>query len=198
MAEPGCRHVDRSIHEREMSNRVRRDEIRRLDPVREFFSFPNPVNNTAARLVATGVIMMAVTAIVARQPWISAVIAYGFLARVLAGPRLSPLARVAVLLAPRMGGHPRYVPGPPKRFAQSLGAAMSLLAMALWLSGHAFGAYVTLAVLLLPAALEAVFGYCVGCEIFAIGMRLGIVPDSICLECADIYRTRARHHRFSN
>ena len=39
----------------------------------------------------------------------------------------------------------------------------------------------------LPAAgLESIFGYCVGCKIFGLLMRLGVVPATVCAECADI------------
>jgi Domain of unknown function (DUF4395) len=162
-----------------------------------FFTFPNPVNNAAARLVASGVIVMAVVAIAARQPWISALIAYGFVARAAAGPRLSPLARLALLVASRLTRTPRLVPGPPKRFAQALGALVSLTALALFLAGNSLGTYIVLGLLLVPATLEAGLGYCVGCELFALGMRLGLVPESICLECADLYGKSARERRLS-
>lgn len=43
-----------------------------------------------------------------------------------------------------------------------------------------------IAVLGVPAALEAGLGFCVGCRIFAVLIRLGVVPASVCAECADI------------
>ena len=53
--------------------------------------------------------------------WLFLPLAYGFIARVLSGPRLSPLARLATaVVAPRLGA-PKPVPGPPKRFAQAIG-----------------------------------------------------------------------------
>ncbi|EQD46366.1 hypothetical protein B1A_14645, partial [mine drainage metagenome] len=57
---------------------------------RPLLSFPNPVNEVASRWVAGGVTVIALVAIVAQQPWLCAVLAYGFLARVAAGPTLSP------------------------------------------------------------------------------------------------------------
>ncbi|MGH9271283.1 MAG: DUF4395 family protein, partial [Ilumatobacteraceae bacterium] len=57
-------------------------------------------------------------------------LALGFLARVLAGPTLSPLGQLATrVVAPRLG-RPRLVPGPPKRFAQSIGLALTTAAVA--------------------------------------------------------------------
>jgi len=34
---------------------------------------------------------------------------------------------------------------------------------------------------------EAFAGLCLGCEIFRLGMRAGLVPETVCLECADIW-----------
>lgn len=152
------------------------------------FSFPNPVNDVAARTVATGVVLMALAAVVFRQPWMTIPLAYGFVARVASGPRFSPLGLLATrMVAPRLPQWAKTVPGPPKRFAQSIGAAFTVSAMVLWLAGATTAAYVLLAVLIVPATLEAAFGYCVGCKLFAVGMRLGLVPDDVCEECNDIW-----------
>jgi hypothetical protein len=42
------------------------------------------------------------------------------------------------------------------------------------------------------AALEAALGLCIGCRIFAGLMRAGIVPETVCVECADIGRRLQR------
>ena len=166
--------------------------------MRRFLSFPNPVNEVAARSVATGVVALIVVALTTGQAWISALIAYGFVARVLCGPRLSPLGRVATqLVAPRLVQYASYVPGPPKRFAQGLGALFSLSATSLWLAGEPTACLVVLGILALPATLEAALGLCIGCELFKIGMRFGVVPESICLECADIYSKSAQQRRLA-
>jgi hypothetical protein len=61
--------------------------------MRELFSFPNPVNEKAARTVA-GVVLVAVVVILATGwYWLLVPVAYGFWARVLTGPTLSPLGR---------------------------------------------------------------------------------------------------------
>ena len=39
------------------------------------FSFPNPVNEVSARLVAGGVVLMALATIVFDQPWLTLVLA---------------------------------------------------------------------------------------------------------------------------
>src|SRR5262245_10360550 len=89
------------------------------DDVRALFRFPNPVNEISARLVAAGVVIMSLVAIVFDVRWLTAVIAYGFVARVLTGPTLSPLGQLVTrVITPSLRRPAKLVPGPPKRFAQ--------------------------------------------------------------------------------
>src|SRR5438445_2966297 len=101
------------------------------------FRFPNPVNEHAARIVALGVVTLWVVTLVSGQRWLLLPLTYGFLARVLTGPRLSPLGQFATrVVAPRLPVAPRLVPGPPKRFAQGMGLAFSATAAVLALVLH--------------------------------------------------------------
>ena len=152
------------------------------------FSFPNPVNEKAARVVAGVVALTAIVTLATSAYWLLIPLAYGFWARVLTGPTLSPLGRFATrVAAPRLGA-PRYVPGPPKRFAQGMGAAITTTAAVLALGFDAGTATDALLLLLAGAAtLESVFAFCVGCQVFALLMRLGLVPDAVCAECANIW-----------
>jgi len=153
------------------------------------FSFPDPVNEVSARLVAGAVVIMSLLAIALDQPWLTAVIAYGFVARVLTGPTLSPLGQlVARVVTPRLGLPPKPVSGPPKRFAQAMGATMSVTAAVLALGfGLRGAAYVILGLLVVAAVLESVFAYCLGCKIFGLLMRAGVVPEDVCERCSDIW-----------
>ena len=47
-----------------------------------------------------------------------------------------------------------------------------------------------LAAMIVASGLESIFAYCLGCRIFALLMRFGVVPQSVCLECANISLTR--------
>src|SRR5919197_3910466 len=149
-------------------------------------SFPNPVNEKAARVVAAGVALISAVILATGWQWLLAVLAYGFWARVLTGPTLSPLGRFATrVAAPRLGA-PKYVPGPPKRFAQGMGAAFSTAAGILVLAGATTAADVLLALLVVAAGLESLFAFCLGCQVFGLLMRAGVIPDSICLECVTL------------
>ena len=82
--------------------------------------FPRVINEKAARTVAAVVALAGVIALATGAHWLLVPLAYGFWARVLAGP------------------------------------------------------------------LEAALGLCIGCRIFALLIRTGVVPETVCLECADI------------
>lgn len=158
----------------------------------KLFSFPDPVNEVSARLVAGGVVLMSVLAIALDQPWLTAVIAYGFVARVLTGPTLSPLGQIVTKgITPRLPVRERPVPGPPKRFAQGMGVAFSLTATVLALGfGDHTAAYVVLGLLIVAATLESVFGLCLGCKIFALLMRTGVIPEEVCERCNNLALSR--------
>ena len=151
------------------------------------FSFPNPVHEKAARVVA-GVVLITVVVILATGAyWLLIPLTYGFWARVLTGPTLSPLGWTAQkVIAPRLGAR-KPVPGPPKRFAQGMGAAMSSLALVFWLVvGSHTATDVVLGMFVIAAGLESIFGYCLGCQVFGLLMRTGLVPEEVCAECADL------------
>src|ERR1700722_2799291 len=139
------------------------------------FSFPNPVNEYAARTVAAGVLVMSLTALVFQQPWILIPLTYGFWARVLTGPTLSPLGQLATrVVAPRLPWGPKPVAGPPKRFAQAVGVVFSTTALILWFGfGLGTATWVVVGLLAGAATLESVFGICVGCLPFGYLMRAG-------------------------
>jgi hypothetical protein len=154
---------------------------------RPIFSFPNPVNDVAARTVAIGVVVMALLVAVAGWGWVLIPLTYGFLARVASGPRFSPLGLLATkVVAPRLPRFEKLVPGPPKRFAQAIGVAFSVTASILWLAGATGAARLVIAALTVAALLEAALGLCLGCKVFAVLMRLGLVPESVCDECNDL------------
>jgi hypothetical protein len=156
--------------------------------MRELFSFPNPVNETSARLVAGSVAVLSVVTVAFQQGWLLPVLAYGFLARALTGPKLSPLGLLATrVVTPRLNVVHRYSPGPAKRFAQVIGAAFTVTATLLWFFAGAHTAALALVgVLAVFASLESAVGLCVGCQAFYLGMRLGLVPPSVCEECSRV------------
>jgi hypothetical protein len=155
--------------------------------VARIFEFPNPVDEISARLVATGVVVMVLATLVFGQWWILVPLVFGFVARVAAGPRFSPLGLLVTrVIRPRLTLAARPVAGPPKRFAQAMGVAFSATAAVLVVLGFPGAATVALVMLLGAASLEAFVGLCLGCKVFAGLMRLGVIPEDTCEACADI------------
>jgi len=153
----------------------------------KLFSFPNPVNEKAARVVAGTVLVIVIVILATSWYWLLIPLAYGFWARVLTGPTLSPLGWTAQnVIAPRLGAK-KPVPGPPKRFAQGMGATMATAALVLALIlGEHTAADGVLVAFVVAAGLESIFAYCLGCKVFGLLMRTGLVPETVCADCADI------------
>ena len=138
------------------------------------------------------VLVVSGVALATSSHWLLVPLAYGFWARVLTGPKLSPLGRFAMKVAAPRLGQAKYVPGPPKRFAQGIGAAMTTGALVAWLLGATVVSDLLLAALVIAAGLESIFALCLGCQVFALLMRAGVIPDHVCEECNNIWaRTRA-------
>lgn len=152
------------------------------------FKFPNPVNEYAARTVALGVVVMSVWCLTFQERWLLIPLVYGFWARLLTGPTLSPLGQLATrVVAPRLPWGPKLVAGTPKRFAQGVGVVFSTTALVLWFGfGLATEASFVLALLAVAATLESVFGICLGCIAFGLLMKAGFIPEEVCEACADI------------
>jgi len=82
----------------------------------------------------------------------------------------------------------RLSPGQTKRFAQGIGLLFSAVASVAWVAGAHTLATVVIIMLVAAASLEAFVGFCLGCAIFKVLMRVGVIPASVCFECADISR----------
>lgn len=150
------------------------------------FAFPNPVNEHSARITAALVVLLSLVTLLTGFGWGLAIIAAGFWLRVLFGPRISPFGILSVKVLTPLLGRKRLVPGPPKRFAQGIGAALSTVAAVLFAAGLAPAAWVLLGLLIAAASLEAFAGFCLGCAVFGLLQRRGLIPADICEACNDI------------
>ena len=150
-------------------------------------TFPNPVNEYAARSTAGLVVVLAVVAIVVNNPVVYALLAIGFALRVASGPTLSPFGQLSVrVIVPRLIKKTKLVPGPPKRFAQTIGLVFSGSALILSLLGLGAAAQIVTGLLVVAALLESVLGFCLGCTIFGFLQRAGVIPESVCEACNNI------------
>ena len=149
------------------------------------FSFPNLVNDYAASAVAAIVIILVVLFEITANEFLLLFITYGFLARVLTGPTLSPVGLLATkIIVPALGSPSKLVPGPPKRFAQFIGLLISLLAtIAIFVFDSPTSARYLMAVICFFASLESILGFCAGCFVFGWLMKLNLIPESVCESC---------------
>lgn len=156
--------------------------------MRKVFSFPETVNEVSARLVAGGVVALSLAIVLGGQHWLIAVLAYGFVARVLSGPSLSPLGQLVTrVVTPRLPVREKIVAGPPKCFAQGIGATLSVsAAIAYFGFGATSVAVVLVAMIAVAASIESFAGYCLGCTMFRYLMRVGVIPEETCEACNDL------------
>ena len=151
------------------------------------YPFPNPANETSARLVAGGVVIISTAFLLTNSTLILLALTYGFAARVIAGPAFSPLALLVTrIVTPKLNCNHKFVPGPPKRFAQTIGLTFAATALVLTLLDYSFAAKLIIAALIFAATLESVFAICLGCIMFSFLMKLGVIPQSVCESCNDI------------
>jgi hypothetical protein len=154
------------------------------------FSFPDPVNDYAARFVAAMVVILTLSFLVTANIWVLIFILYGFLARVLTGPTLSPIGLIATkILVPLFGNPEKLVPGPPKRFAQAIGLVFSAAALITLLFSEISATRYLIGILGFFASLEAFVGFCTGCYVFGWLIRFRLIPESVCESCKIDYST---------
>ena len=152
----------------------------------KLLKFPNPVNEYAARSGCRdgGAALYGDPGV--QTPWLLWLLALGFLARVASGPRFSLFGQLATkVIAPRIGPA-KLVPGPPKRFAQAIGATLSVGALIAFYLGAPTLSWVLVGLIIVAAVLESVFGICLGCIIFGRLQAIGLIPASVCEACNNI------------
>tara|TARA_Y100000741_G_scaffold200403_1_gene152464 strand:- start:100 stop:603 length:504 start_codon:yes stop_codon:yes gene_type:complete len=160
--------------------------------ITNFFSFPELINEVAARLVAIGVLVLSSVVLfllIDKNNYVLfflSILIYGFLARVSSGPKISPLALfVTKLLVPRLNFKEKLVPGPPKRFAQGIGLIFSLSTAITFVVNLNSISIILISILILFAALEAFIGFCAGCKVFKLLMNIGLIPNDVCEKCSN-------------
>ncbi|MCB1320465.1 MAG: DUF4395 domain-containing protein [Leptospiraceae bacterium] len=155
-------------------------------------SYPDIVNEHVTRLVAAQVTIVATLLLISAQPVFLAYLMYEFLARLLYGPRFSLMVLIAqrFIIAPA-GILMKPTAGPPKRFAQSIGLVFTLSAALIWITTGSFATpFWLMFVLISFAFLEAAFGLCAACLMFNLMIRIGVIPERVCVQCSNLSISR--------
>ncbi|PRP81250.1 glutaredoxin/malate transporter fusion protein [Planoprotostelium fungivorum] len=154
---------------------------------RDLFTFPHPVNEWDARIhaffaTAVGAVILILGAV---RPdvcawYLYAWLIYGFLARMLCGPKFDPQAWFVVLfIVPHLKMKPIFVPGPPKRFAQFCGFAASSASFILYMIPVRIAANWVMGMLVVLTIVQGLHGICVGCFFWHLMVITGIFGEEV-------------------
>lgn len=144
---------------------------------------PNKVNGGAVRIVALLTVALSVVAAFTGWSWLAGLLAVDFAVRGVLTPRWSPLATLARLVQPYSPFRGTPIFFAPKRFAARIGLTLSAAGALLLAFGLPVVGTVVLGVLAFFAFLEGGFNYCVGCKIYGMLIRRGLIPQENCPDC---------------
>jgi Domain of unknown function (DUF4395) len=144
-----------------------------------------PVDPRGVRFSAAVTTLVLALVLLSGSAWLLAAQAVVFALGAFAGLRFSPYSVLyRALVAPRLGplhrgpiGHWPSMPGEgeaaaPVRFSQTLGLAFAAVGVVGYATGLTTLGIVATALALAAAFLNAAFGFCLGCEMYALFARL--------------------------
>lgn len=147
--------------------------------------FPIKVPESRVRITAGLVFLTSLMALIFGSPWLFLVLAADFALRAFIRPQWSPfsmLSRRAIL--PLLAiSEKAQISFAPKRFAAAIGFFLSGGAFILGILGLYPGLILCGGVLALFSLLESALGFCAGCKIYTVLIRLGLIPQENCPEC---------------
>lgn len=151
-------------------------------------SFSCPISgeqrdNTTVRIVAAFVTVITGAALLTAflvstkiAALITGFLALDFIIRAFARPKYSPLATLARGIVSGLKLPKKMIDSAPKVFAARIGVMFSVVATILYAGQLFYEGTTVLAILLLCAALESVFSFCLGCVVYSLlPKNLGIV-----------------------
>lgn len=108
--------------------------------------------------------------------WLVLVLWASFLWGTIAGPSKHPYgALFRALVRPRLQPPAYLEPESPPRFAQGVGLLVTSVGLLLHLLVVPWGLVIATAIAFIAAFLNAIFGLCLGCEMYGLLVRLGII-----------------------
>ncbi|HEY9563017.1 MAG TPA: DUF4395 domain-containing protein [Nocardioides sp.] len=76
------------------------------------------------------------------------------------------------LIRPRLGAPTEFEDAAPPRFAQTVGLVFAVLGLVGYLAGVTLLGHIAVGFALAAALLNAIFAFCLGCEVYLLGKRL--------------------------
>lgn len=132
------------------------------------------INGSQPRLVAALVVFISLAFCMTQKWCLILFLSIDFFLRAFKMGKFSVLGNTARFMVQklRIGGKP--VDEAPKRFAAKLGFIFTIVILILSVAGYLASATVITCVLVLFAILESAFSFCVGCQVYTAGLRMGI------------------------
>jgi hypothetical protein len=131
------------------------------------------VDPRGVRFSAAATTVVLALVLLSGSAWLLAAQAVVFALGAFAGLRFSPYSVLyRALVAPRLGPPSGKEEAAPVRFSQTLGFAFSVVGVAGFVTGLTTLGIVATALALAAAFLNAAFGFCLGCEMYALFARL--------------------------
>jgi hypothetical protein len=128
------------------------------------------------RFTAAVTLVLLALALLVPTPVAGAIVALQagfFLTGVSLGVQRTPTAYVfRSLIQPRLAPPAQLEDARPPRFAQGLGLVFTAVALVGFATGALLVAQVAIGLAVVAALLNAVFGLCLGCELYLLGLRL--------------------------
>lgn len=125
------------------------------------------------RVGAAATSLVLATVLITGSGWLLAAQAAVFTLGAVLGPSASPYGVLyARLIRPRLSAPAHLEDAGPPRFAQAVGLAFAGAGLIGFLAGWAVVAYLAVAAALAAAFLNAVFGFCLGCEVYLLYRRI--------------------------
>lgn len=131
------------------------------------------VDPRGQRMAAVVTTIVLAIVLVTSSTWLLAAQAVIFAAGAVFGLRYAPYGVLyARLVRPRLGPPAELEDAAPPRFAQGVGLAFAVVGVAGYATGVTWLGMVATACALVAAFLNAVFGLCLGCEMYPLLIRL--------------------------
>lgn len=132
-----------------------------------------PVDPRGVRFSAAVTTVVLALVLLSGSAWLLAAQAVVFALGAFAGLRFSPYSVLfRALVAPRLGPPSEREEAAPVRFSQTLGLVFAAVGVVGFATGLTALGIVATALALAAAFLNAAFGFCLGCEMYALFARL--------------------------
>lgn len=136
-------------------------------------SAPPALDPRGTRVAAALTAVVLAVALVTGSVWVVAAQTVVFAIGALLGPHATPYAWLfRVLVRPRLGPPAELEAAAPPRFAQAVGLVFGVVATVGFATGLTAVGLTATALAFAAAFLNAVFGYCLGCEVYLVARRL--------------------------